>query len=152
VGSLGIESAQVPKGGDAMKLSRVRQFAVGLTISIVMPLLGVPVGLRAQTHVVSAEDLKKAAVASTTARQHNLETINSFLSSPQMEKALAATGVDPAQVKTAVAALNDQELERLAARSAKAQEDFAAGNLSERDLLFLLLGIAALILIIVAVR
>src|SRR5258708_35724868 len=135
-----------------MTLSRVRQFAVSLTISIVMPLLGVPPGLRAQIHVVSAEDWKKAAVASTAARQHNLETINGFLSSPQMEKALTAAGVDPAQVKTAVSTLSDQELERLAARSAKAQADFAAGNLTERDLLFLLLGIAALILIIAAVR
>jgi hypothetical protein len=55
-------------------------------------------------------------------------------------------------VKTAVSALNDQELARLAARSERAQADFAAGTLSERDLLFLLLGVAVLILIIVAVR
>ncbi|HEV2201993.1 MAG TPA: PA2779 family protein [Bryobacteraceae bacterium] len=134
-----------------MKLSRVWKSAC-VALFILIPLLAMPAGLRAQTHVVSPEDLKKAAVAATTARQHNLETINSFLSSPQMEKALVSAGIDSAQVKTAVSTLNDQELARLAARSEKAQADFAAGNLSERDLLFLLLGIAALILIIVAVR
>jgi hypothetical protein len=69
-----------------------------------------------------------------------------------VEKAFVTTGIDPAQVKTAVSALNDQELARLAARSEKIQADFAAGTLSERDLLFLLLGVAVLILIIVAVR
>ena len=135
-----------------MTLSGVRQFARGLTVSILIPLLGMSSGLRAQTHVVSPADLQRAAVEATSARQHNLETINGFLSSPEVEKAFVTTGIDPAQVKTAVSALNDQELARLAARSERAQADFAAGTLSERDLLFLLLGVAVLILIIVAVR
>ena len=37
-------------------------------------------------------------------------------------------------------------------RSQKAQADFAAGTLSDRDLIIILLAIAALVLIIVAVR
>jgi len=60
--------------------------------------------------------------------------------------------VDPRQVTTAVSTLNDQELSQLAARADKAQADFAAGNLSERDLILIILGIAILVLIIVAVR
>jgi hypothetical protein len=60
--------------------------------------------------------------------------------------------MDPRQVKTAVSTLNDQELAQLAARADKAQADFAAGNLSERDLILIILGIAVLVLIIVAVR
>jgi len=55
-------------------------------------------------------------------------------------------------VKDAVSRLNDQELAQLAARTSKAQADFAAGNLSDRDLIIILVCIAALILIIVAVR
>lgn len=135
-----------------MTLSRLRKLAYASALSILMPLASMASEPRPQTHVVSPEDLKKAAVAATAARQHNLETINRFLSSPQMEKALVKAGIDPARVKTGVTALSDQELEHLAARSEKVQADFAAGNLTERDLLFLLLGIAALILIIVAVR
>jgi hypothetical protein len=69
-----------------------------------------------------------------------------------MEKAFVATGIDPAQVKTAVSTLNDQELARLAARSEKVQADFAAGRLSDRDLLIVVLCLVALIVIIVAVR
>ena len=38
------------------------------------------------------------------------------------------------------------------ARANKAQADFAAGNLSDRDLIIILIAVAALILIIVAVR
>jgi hypothetical protein len=48
--------------------------------------------------------------------------------------------------------LNDQELARLAERIEKVQADFAAGKMSDRDLIWILIGIAALILIIVAVR
>jgi hypothetical protein len=48
--------------------------------------------------------------------------------------------------------LSDQELAQLASRAQRAQAEFAAGRLSDRDLLILILGIAALVLIIVAVR
>jgi len=59
--------------------------------------------------------------------------------------------MDPAQVKTAVSTLSDQELEQLASKVDKAQADFAAGKLSDRDLLLIILGIAALVVIIAAV-
>ena len=65
---------------------------------------------------------------------------------------LGKAGIDPTRVQTAAAALSDQEVAQLAARSEKAQADFAAGRLSDRDLIIILIGIAALILIIVAVR
>jgi hypothetical protein len=52
----------------------------------------------------------------------------------------------------AVPTLNDQELTQIASRAEKAQADFAAGTMGERDLLLILVGIAVLILIIVAVR
>jgi hypothetical protein len=51
-----------------------------------------------------------------------------------------------------VSRLSDSELSQLAARASKAQADFAGGRLSDRDLIIVLVAIAALILIIVAVR
>jgi len=48
--------------------------------------------------------------------------------------------------------LDDEDLARLSARAENAQREFAAGNLSDRDLLIILVAVAALILIIVAVR
>jgi hypothetical protein len=48
--------------------------------------------------------------------------------------------------------LSDQELAQLSAKADKAQSDFAAGNLNDRDLILIILGIAILVLIIVAVR
>jgi hypothetical protein len=106
----------------------------------------------AQTHVVNSGDLHNQMVIASQSRQHNLSIVQQFLSSANADKALKSAHMDPVQVKTAVFTLNDQELEQLAARTQKAQADFAAGTLSDRDLLIILLAIAALVLIIVAVR
>jgi len=68
------------------------------------------------------------------------------------EKAMKSANMDARQVKTAVSTLDDQELAKLSARANTAQADFAAGNLNDRDLILIILGIAILVLIIVAVR
>jgi hypothetical protein len=133
-------------------LSLLRQSVRGITACALTVLFAVPSTLWAQTHVVSPTDLQKATLSATQVRQKNLETVNQFVSSPAAEKALRSAHMDPAQVKTAVSALSDQELAQLAARANKAQKDFAAGTLSDRDLIIILVAIAALILIIVAVR
>jgi hypothetical protein len=114
-------------------------------------ILAVHSNLLAQTHVVTPTEIQKEAVARTRTRQHNLETLNQFLSSPAAKKALRSAHVDARRVKTAVSSLSDEELAQLASRAEKAQADFAAG-FTNRDLLIVILGIVALILIIVAVR
>jgi hypothetical protein len=112
----------------------------------------IPQTLLAQDHLVTPADLQKQAVAASQGRQHDLATVQQFLSSPSADRALRSAHMNPAQVKNAVAGLGDQELQQLAARTQKAQADFAAGTLSDRDLIIILLAIAALVLIIVAVR
>jgi hypothetical protein len=119
---------------------------------VLVTIFAVPQDLVAQAHVVSPRDLQREAAAASQSRQQNLEIITRFLSSPTAAKAMAITHADAQQVKTAVSNLNDQELARLASRAQKAQADFAAGRMSDRDLLIILIGIVALVLIIVAVR
>jgi hypothetical protein len=118
-----------------------------LTVFIV-----VPTDLLAQSHVVSPADLQKQVLSASQVREHNLQTVTNFLSTPKAEKALKSSHINPQEVRTAVSTLNDQELADLASRADKAQADFAAGNLSDRDLILIILGIAVLVLIIVAVR
>lgn len=115
-------------------------------------MVGLLSGLQAQTHVMSPADLKSAMITATTTRQHNQETVSVLLSSPEVEKAFAAAGIDAARVTTAVSALDDQDLARLAARAETVQADFAAGRITDRDLLLIVVGIAVLVLVIVAVR
>jgi hypothetical protein len=113
-----------------------------------------PQNLVAETasHLVSASELQQAVVKASTERQQNRSEVQRFLSSEQAQKALKSAHMNPEQVKTAVSTLNDAELAQLATRAHKAQVDFAAGTLSDRDLIIIIVAIAALILIIVAVR
>jgi len=128
---------------------KMRPFGI-IAVLLILTTLFQP--LPAQTHVVSPADLQKETVTASQARQHNIDTVRRFLSTPTAEKAMKSAKIDPNQVKTAVSTLDDQELARIAARTDKAQADFAAGALGERDLIWIILAIAALILIIVAVR
>jgi hypothetical protein len=78
--------------------------------------------------------------------------LRAFVSSPAAEKALKSSHIDSQKVKNAVSQLSDQDLAQLASRASKAQADFAAGSLSDRDLIIIILAVVALVLIIVAVR
>jgi hypothetical protein len=122
------------------------------TACVLAVVFTIPQTLIAQTHVVSPADLNNAMLAATKARERNVETIRQFLSSPIGEKVLTSAHMDPTQVKQAISSLSDQELEQLASRATKAQAEFVGGRLEERDLIIILIAVAALILIIVAVR
>ncbi len=130
----------------------MRPFVRAAIACILSVVFLVPMDLVAQSHVVSPADLQKEVMAASQARQRNLKTVQQFLSTPVAEKAMKSAQVDPQQVKTAVSTLDDQELADIAARADKAQADFAAGALGERDLIWIILAIAVLVLIIVAVR
>ena len=132
--------------------SLMRQFVRVATASTLAIVFMIPQDSLAQSHVVSLAELQGAAVAATQARERNIETLRAFVSSPVAEKALKSAHLDSQQVKNAVSRLNDQELAQLAARASKAQADFAAGSLSDRDLIIIILAVVALVLIIVAVR
>lgn len=130
----------------------LRQSVRGMVACVLATIFAIPPSLLAQTHVVSSSDLQKEVLAATQQRQHNLEKVREFFSSEQAQKALRSAHMDANQVKTAASTLSDAELAQLASRAEKAQADFVAGTLTDRDLIIILVAIAALILIIVAVR
>lgn len=132
--------------------SWMRQFVRCITAGTLAVVFMIPQDALAQSHVVSLAELQSAAVATTQTRERNIETLQQFVSSPTATKALKSAHIDGQRVKTAVSRLSDEELAQLASRASRAQADFAAGRLSDRDLIIILLAIAALVLIIVAVR
>lgn len=115
-------------------------------------ILATPRNMFAQDHVVSPSDIQKDLATASAARQQNQEQVNRFLSSDEAKRAMKSAHIDPQKVTNAVSQLSDSDLAMLAARSAKAQKDFAAGNINNHDLLIIIVAIAALILIIVAVH
>jgi len=106
----------------------------------------------AQTHVVNQADIHKELVNAAQTRRKNLEKTRHLFSSDETRKALESAQISPEKVDAAISTLSDEELARLASRADKLDQDFAAGRLSDRDLLIVIVGIAALVLIIVAVR
>lgn len=132
----------------------IRQLSRIATALVLAAVFALPQNLLAEdaSHVVSPSDLQQAAVQASSVRQQNVEKVREFFSSEKADKALRSAHMNPEQVKNAVATLDDAELAQLASRVNKAQTDFAAGTLSDRDLIIILVAVAILILIIVAVR
>ena len=130
-------------------VSRAIDFAFVLLLSL---LLATPQDVFAQDHVISSSEIQKDVAAASASRQRNLAQLDSFFSSPKGQQALHSAHISYQQVRTAVHQLSDEDLARLSARTEKAQKDFAAGTISDRDLLIILVCVVGLILIIVAVR
>lgn len=130
-------------------LFHVLQF---LFVVLLCILLTIPQNAMAQNHVVSSSDIQKDVAAASTSREKEAAQLESFFSSPQAQRAMKSVHVTYQQVDTAIQQLSSDDLARLSARSENARKDFAAGKLSDRDLIIIALAILALILIIVAVR
>jgi len=119
---------------------------------LLVVLFTLPLTLAQTTHVVSPADLQKQTVATSQARQQNLQKVRDFLADPAATETLKKAHIDTEQVKKAVSQLDNQELAQLAARADKAQHDFAAGYLSTLDIALIILGVALIILIIVVAK
>ncbi len=81
-----------------------------------------------QQHVVTLDELKKQAARPAETRQANADAIRHLLSSDAGQKALKSAEVDYQRVDKAVGQLSDEELAKLADRSRRAENDFAAGR------------------------
>ena len=119
----------------------------GLTMGVSQSVLG-----QEKEHAVSAQDLRKDVQKVSADRQANDAAIRALLSTEQGQRALKSTGADFTKVNQAVSQLSDEDAARLAAQSRAVQKDIAAGNFTDRDILIVIVCIAALVLIIVAVR
>jgi hypothetical protein len=132
-----------------LSFSRIFQFLLILVLSVAVAF---PQSLCAQDHVVSPSDLRKDLQEASAAREKGLAQLDHFFSSEQGQKALETAHVSYEQADKAVRSLSNDDLARLSARAQHAQNDFAAGRISNRDLIWILIGIVVIVLIIVAVR
>jgi hypothetical protein len=124
-----------------------------MLVGALLGLAGMPARGQAQEqHVVALDQLKKDAARPAEARHANEAAVKDFLSSEQAQKALKSANLDLKQVDKAVSQLSDEDLAKLAERSRQAQREFAAGTLSDRDLLWIILVIVAVLIIALAVR
>jgi hypothetical protein len=112
----------------------------------------VPARAQDQQHVVSLSDLNKDASRPAQTRQANEQAVRTLLSSEQGQKALKSAKLDYQKVDKAVGQLSDEDLAKLAERSRQAQADFAAGRISDRDMLWIILIALGIIVLAIALR
>ncbi len=111
-----------------------------------------PVGAQQKDHAVSSDQLRIDVQKSAATRQANEAAVRDMFASEAGKKALNSAGIDYQKVDQAISQVNEEDLARMADRSREVQRDFAAGRMSDRDLIIILLVAVALILIIIAVR
>ncbi|MES2219796.1 MAG: PA2779 family protein [Acidobacteriota bacterium] len=122
------------------------KFAAAVVLGCVMT---APQAMIGQNHVVSAGQIQNDVTSSSATRQQNEQELRGFLSRKEIQKAMKSEGVNPQQVTNAVSQLNDADLANLAARSQKAQKDYAAGLIGMG--VFTLIGIVVVAVILIAV-
>jgi hypothetical protein len=128
---------------------RVKVLVSMLAIAVLPGLAGLPARAQDKQHVVSLSDLNKDAARPAQTRQSNEEAVRTLLSSDQAKKALKSANLEYQKVDKAVGQLSDEDVAKLAERSRQAQRDFAAGRISDRDLLWII--VIALVIIVLAV-
>lgn len=104
--------------------------------------MALPAVAAAEDHVVPLTELHQSVRSAAQERARNIADIERVLSYPAARDALQRSKVNPEQVKTAVATLDDQELARLADRARASEKDVQGG---------LIVGILALIGLIVVI-
>ena len=123
---------------------------VGLAVLFVAA--GTPARAEDRPHVVSLGDLKKDAARPLETRQANEKAVRTLLSSDQGQKALESAKLDYQKVDKAIGQLSDEDLAKLAERSRQAQANFAAGRISDRDMLWIIVIALGIIILALALR
>jgi len=131
---------------------RVKLCVSVLAFAALLGLAGLPARAQDKQHVVSLSELNKDAARPAQTRQSNEEAVRTLLSSDQAQKAMKSANLDFQKVDKAVSQLSDEDLAKLAQRSRQAQSDFAAGRISDRDMLWIILIALGIVVLALALR
>jgi hypothetical protein len=108
-------------------------------------------GLIAQSQVVRPSELKDAIEKAASARQKNLDQVRSFFTNKPVKTVLSKASISADRIDRAVSSMSTDELAKLAQRTQKIQSDFVAGSLSNQELTYVVIALAAAVLVLVVV-
>lgn len=130
-------------------LAKTARLALVVTL---VAAFSIPQDVLAQSHVVSPNELRQQAVAAAQNRQQKIERIQQFFASATAQKALKGANIDCGKVQKAIPQLSDSELATIAAKTDKAQQDFAAGALNNQQITYILIALATAVIVILLVK
>lgn len=112
-----------------------------------------PLQAQEKPHVVSLAELNRDTAKASETRRANEATVRQLFSSEAARKALHRANLDYTKIENAVGQLSDEDVAKLAERSRKIEDDFAAGrNFSDRDLLIIVIIGVLIIALVAALR
>lgn len=110
-------------------------------------MLGLPG--RAQEQVVPPSELDRMVLEESEARERRQEQVEKFFGGEPAKRVLARTKIDYRKVQEAVAHLDPVELDRLARQVEEVEKNFAAGALTNQQLTYIVIALAAAVLVLV---
>jgi len=123
-----------------------------LTSTLVFPALlrGGEQAAPGAQHVVPAEEFQRRAAAASASRKEHAQKLERFFAALRARDPWLAVILPPARIEQAARMLSDEELAQLAARAEKAEKDFAAGALSNQHLTYIVIALAAAVIVLIA--
>lgn len=134
-----------------MLVSLAKSAKFALVVTLIASCL-LPADVLAQNHVVSPKELQQQAIAAAADRQAKIDRVQQFFGSETAKKALKSSKIDYRKVQAAIPQLSDEELTQLAAKTDKAQQDFAAGALSNQQITYILIALATAVIVIILIK
>ena len=115
-------------------------------------LAATPTAPQTADHVVSSAQLQRDVAAAAQARQANAAEVEALLSTPRARRELKRAGMNYRVIRRGIPLLSQQELAKLAARAGTAQRQFKAGALTNQQLTYIIIALAAAVLVLIAVH
>jgi len=135
-----------------MKVRNTMRVCSMLLVLSLVCVWSVPARAQDKEHAVTSSQLRSDLQKAAENRQGNEAAVREMFATDAGKQALKSAGIEYQKVDQAISQVNDEELARLADRSREVQKNFAAGRMSDRDLLIIIVIAVILIVVIVAVR
>jgi hypothetical protein len=105
--------------------------------------------LLSQEHAVSPAELRHAIELSAEKRHSDAKLVRDFFSTEKVKNTLNASHLDAQKIEKAVSVMDDEELGQLAGRVQLAQKEMVGGSLTNEQLTYIVIALAAAVLVLV---
>jgi hypothetical protein len=128
----------------------LRPYALMLGLIAVGALAVSPGSALANDHVIAPDALHGSLLEKEQTRQANIDRINRFFASENVQRVLKDAHLDVNKAQKAVPMLSDEEVSRLAAQMDQVDSDFAAGLTRGQTTLVILAAAVVVIILVIA--
>ncbi len=108
-----------------------------------------PNALLSQDQVISKEELRHAIELSAEKRHNDAKTVRDFFSTEKVKNTLNGAHLDAQKIEKTVSVMDDEDLSQLAGRVQVAQKEMVGGALTNQQLTYIVIALAAAVLVLV---